>query len=265
MPTSSGKARPVREGSRRHIAAPAQPIMTGGSGTARHDVVVPGPARSSSTRSRSVADDPRFQKVRQKLIGAVVELGREGSVDAVTISQLASRAGVARQTVYKHTPSAPALLAEYLDTQLGEYIEDLAKLVTVPGSHPRAELQRIYGELMECVSRDADLYAHVFAAEGASTTLAALMRLAEPRMGAYVRQFAGQLSEPPTALWVEMAAAQQLFNVVAMIRAWIRTGGEAGDSAAVDAYLTLAPPWQLARLDGARDLPGRLYQRESRR
>lgn len=46
-----------------------------------------------------------------------------------------------------------------------------------------------------------------------------------------------------------MAISQQVYNLVAVVVAWLRTGMEESPESVVNTYLTLAPPWQLARFE----------------
>ncbi len=50
------------------------------------------------------------EEVRRRLFGALSELMKEQGFDAVTLSQVAARAGVGRTAVYNHFPDKEALL-----------------------------------------------------------------------------------------------------------------------------------------------------------
>ncbi|MFT4305577.1 MAG: helix-turn-helix domain-containing protein, partial [Microbacterium sp.] len=58
--------------------------------------------------------DPRRQRTRERLRGAVLELAAAKPIERVTVAELARAAGVMRDTVYRHTPGPVELLAEVL-------------------------------------------------------------------------------------------------------------------------------------------------------
>jgi AcrR family transcriptional regulator len=56
-------------------------------------------------RRRVTEEDPRYLRVRASLVAALFELAAEVPADEISVSQLASAAGVSRTTFYSHSSS----------------------------------------------------------------------------------------------------------------------------------------------------------------
>ena len=195
---------------------------------------------------RSPQDDPRYKRVRAALVSVLVELAKERNVDDISVSELTGRAGVARQTFYKHAPSPAHFLADYLTGQLEPHFSALAKLLGDVA-------------IMEVIARDPEIYSQVFVKNTSSSVRALFATRLEEVFRTYVADFAARLEWQATDLWVEMAVSQQLHNMIAIITAWLRTGMSASAREVVATYLTLAPPWQLVHLNesGKASMPRR--------
>jgi AcrR family transcriptional regulator len=77
------------------------------------------------------AGNPRVQRTRDRMLAAARELLAEAGAAGLTYSALAERAGVTRQTLYRHWPARSALLADMiLEGSVGDYPE--------PGEDPAA-------------------------------------------------------------------------------------------------------------------------------
>lgn len=74
-------------------------------------------------KTRRPEDDPRFQRVREQLVRAVVDLAAEKPAEQISVSELTARARVARTTFYKHAESPAGLLAAHLINQVRPKIE----------------------------------------------------------------------------------------------------------------------------------------------
>lgn len=208
---------------------------------------------------RSPQDDPRYKRVRAALVSALVELAKERNVDDISVSELTGRAGVARQTFYKHAPSPAHFLADYLTGQLEPHFSALAKLLGDGAADTRERLTSIYVAIMEVIARDPEIYSQVFVKNTSSSVRALFATRLEEVFRTYVADFAARLEWQATDLWVEMAVSQQLHNMIAIITAWLRTGMSASAREVVATYLTLAPPWQLVHLNesGKASMPRR--------
>ena len=69
-------------------------------------------------RRRVTEEDPRYLRVRASLVSALFELAAEVPADEISVSQLASAAGVSRTTFYSHSSSPAQLLADTLVDRL---------------------------------------------------------------------------------------------------------------------------------------------------
>ena len=77
------------------------------------------------------AANPRVQRTRDRMLAAARELLAEAGPAGLTYSVLAERAGVTRQTLYRHWPARSALLTDMiLEGSVGDYPE--------PGADPAA-------------------------------------------------------------------------------------------------------------------------------
>lgn len=77
---------------------------------------------------------------RASLLAAGAELMHSGGAPAVTMSAVASRAGLSRTAVYEYFPSTADLLAAVLAEQMQAWIEQVAALLA-PEHSPEAAIQ----------------------------------------------------------------------------------------------------------------------------
>jgi AcrR family transcriptional regulator len=117
------------------------------------------------------------ERTRAALFGALSELMRERGFDALSLADIAARAGVGRTAVYNHFPDKESLLLGFIEHETSSYVRSLeASLAEV--AEPVEQL-RVYvrqqlalapsyhfapgPDLREVVSREAvrDLRAHV--------------------------------------------------------------------------------------------------------
>lgn len=192
--------------------------------------------------------DPRYQRVRRALVSAVFELAGRKPAETITVSELAQAAGVSRASFYGHSSSPSALLADALVAELRPALDHLADELGHAGAdHPKL-WREIYLTCLRHVAEHAGVYRVLVVGDQAA--FSALAAYFEEAARSYVEAFAPRLDGPPaTRLWVEMAVAQQAADMVAVIKAWLATGMADPPEAVVETYLTLAPPWQLARPD----------------
>lgn len=62
--------------------------------------------------------DPRYIRSQTKLHEAIIELASEYPLEKITITAIATRAGVHRSTVYEHAESSPQLLRQAIHREL---------------------------------------------------------------------------------------------------------------------------------------------------
>ncbi len=198
---------------------------------------------------RTPADDPRYQRVRQRLVDTLLELAGSRPAETITVSELTAAAGVSRAVFYSHASSPASLLAEVLISELQPDLDLLAEQMGRPDADYVELWRRIYRTLLKHVGEHRAVYEVLTSHESAVSS--ALSSYFEQAARRYVLAVTSRFEGPPvTELWTTMAINQQAHNMVAVIRAWITTGLAESPEAVVDTYLTLAPPWQLARSDG---------------
>ncbi|QIK72629.1 TetR/AcrR family transcriptional regulator [Propioniciclava coleopterorum] len=198
--------------------------------------------------SRTPADDPRYRRVRQQLIAALLDLAATRPAETITVAELATAAGVSRATFYAHGASPAALLAETLVAELRPRLDALAEQMSHAGADYVGLWRQIYQGLLEHVRDHRAVYEVITSQE--STVSGALTNYFEEASSRYVHAMTALLTGPPVPpLWTAMAISQQAHSMVAVIHAWIVTGMTDPPEDVVEVYLTLAPPWQLARPD----------------
>ena len=197
---------------------------------------------------RRPEDDPRFQRVREQLVRAVTELAAEKPAEQITVSELTAKAQVARTTFYKHAESPAQLLADHLIRQIRPKIEPLATILDDASDDYLLRWREIMIELLEHARTNEQIYSRVFTADGQSVVLAMLSAYFEKVFSEYVESFVKHVDGGvPSQLWVVMAISQQVHNLITIIGSWLRTGMEESPEVVVSTYMSLAPPWQLAK------------------
>lgn len=195
---------------------------------------------------RTPNDDPRYQRTRRQLVSALLELAGSRPAETITVSELTAAARVSRATFYGHSTSSAALLAEVLIAELRPAFDPLAEQMSHPGVDYIEVWREMYLALLAHVGGHRAVYEVLTSHESAvsSALTSYLEEASRSWVLAVTRQFEGPA---PTELWMSMAVNQQAHNMLAVIRAWITTGMTDPPDTVVDTYLTLAPPWQLAR------------------
>ena len=67
--------------------------------------------------------DPRIARTRQSLQQALLALAREESLDAISVADIAARAGVHRSSFYQHYADKETLLADAIDSAVDDAAE----------------------------------------------------------------------------------------------------------------------------------------------
>jgi AcrR family transcriptional regulator len=138
------------------------------------------------------ADDPRARRTRASLRAAALALAGERDPATLTLSAVASRAGVNRATVYLHYPDLDALFADAMEEAVATVARaaQLCPLDAPPDAAPPPLV-----ELFEHVGAHRTLYARMLGPQG-SARLAA--RLREALSQALLERLRGG-ARPPTA------------------------------------------------------------------
>lgn len=201
------------------------------------------------TRAKRVpGTDPRYLRVRQKLITAILNLAAHQPAETIAVSELTAAAGISRTTFYKHSQSPAQFLAEYLIEQLKPAMDPIAHLLEDTSDSYLMRWRQIQLALLDHVAQNRRVYEHVFTSEGQSVVLSMISQYFEGVFEAYVKEFAEHVEGPrPSELWLAMASSQQVHNTIAMLSSWLRTDIDADPDEVIAAYVTLLPPWQVAR------------------
>lgn len=104
----------------------------------------------------SPVPDARIVKTQRRLAEALVALTLTSGFEAITVRALTERAGVGYATFFRHFSSKEALLAEILETTLGELSAELWPHVAAEGGtfSPRAACVAVF----EHARAHADVY-----------------------------------------------------------------------------------------------------------
>ncbi len=196
--------------------------------------------------------DPRYQRVRRQLIGAIAELAAIKPAEEITVSELAVQAGIARTTFYTHADSPAQFLADYLIDEVRPILERFVTLLDDADEDYLLRWRDIVVELLEHVRANRSVYTHIFTVDGQSVVLAMMSAYFEKVFAQYVESFVDLVEgDEPSELWTAMATSQQVHNLIVVISAWLRTGMTESAESVIGAYITLAPPWQLARFNAS--------------
>jgi len=82
------------------------------------------------------------EHVRTKLFAALSELMAETGFDAVSMADIAARAGVGRTSVYNHFPDKEAVLLGFIEHETRQYVHELAE--SLEHVHDPEEQLRVY-------------------------------------------------------------------------------------------------------------------------
>ena len=67
------------------------------------------------------------------ILAAAIRLASERGPASVTMSQIASEAGIGRATLYKYYPDVDAILVAWHERQIGEHLSQLSRIGDQPG------------------------------------------------------------------------------------------------------------------------------------
>jgi AcrR family transcriptional regulator len=139
------------------------------------------PPRHAPNRGRPTPGHPRVERTRSHILAVARELLPEVGPAGLTYSLLAERAGVTRQTLYRHWPARPALLVDMILTGNSSGYPE-------PGSDPRAVaaawLTSMVGGLEDRAARTAVL-AVTAQADADPDSADALVRIGADRLAAF--------------------------------------------------------------------------------
>ncbi|GAA3663579.1 TetR/AcrR family transcriptional regulator [Microbacterium marinilacus] len=181
--------------------------------------------------------DVRFLRSRDSLRAAVLDLTTETPIADVTASAVCQRAGVTRDTFYRHAESPLDLLAEALADEIAEVMDGL------PGQRTIGDGERA---LIEHVHRRSAVYRNTMHPLLAGPVRANLDRMIRRGLqtwaGLHPRILPPAFADDPQAL--ELAVAYAAGGTVGAIEEWLRRGDDDIDRA-VRLILAASPEWWL--------------------
>ncbi|HEY8591027.1 MAG TPA: TetR/AcrR family transcriptional regulator [Naasia sp.] len=157
--------------------------------------------------------DPRIARTRSSLQQALLELARERPLEAITVGDIAERAGVNRSSFYQHYSDKETLLVDALDSAAEEAAESLVPMVEIPAGPPEALV--IY---LNHVDANADLYRLALGDSGSAAVIARVRERIEAVVGDALA--ASSLPVQPE-LPLDILAAGIAGSALGVVRAWL--------------------------------------------
>jgi AcrR family transcriptional regulator len=100
------------------------------------------------------------QAVRQATLDATARLVTERGLTSVTMSAVAQEAGIGRATLYKYFPDLDAILAAWHERQVGDHLQQLARVRDQASPAQRLEaVLTAYAQLISHREHDTDVAA----------------------------------------------------------------------------------------------------------
>ncbi len=78
--------------------------------------------------------DQHREQIRQSVFDALTALLEERSFDAITMAQLAAKAGMGRTAIYHHFPDKEAVVVEFASHETERYVERLQEVLATSDS-----------------------------------------------------------------------------------------------------------------------------------
>jgi AcrR family transcriptional regulator len=149
---------------------------------------------------------------RLRLLDATRELLREQPWEAIRMADVAARAGVSRQTLYKELGSREELAQAFVLREADRFLEAVAGTVAAHAGDPHAALTAGFDVFLAAAAEDPLVRAVVFG--GAGELLALVTTQGRP----LVQRAAEQLAEVIAATWPQIAADDAGLLAEALVR-----------------------------------------------
>ncbi len=158
-------------------------------------------------------DSPRVRRTKAAIREALMALSEEKDPDRITVTDIASRAGINRKTFYVYYDSVPDLVKKLTGELLAEYLP-LLESVDLTGMF--FDTQGFVEAFSGIVTRDIDMY-HFYIRAG---MLAVLLEGVKTE---FIRTFMTQfgVQDPETDRRLMMFAEYAGAGILAAIRRWI--------------------------------------------
>ncbi|WP_147433638.1 TetR/AcrR family transcriptional regulator [Galactobacter caseinivorans] len=200
--------------------------------------------------------DPRAQRTRQALRQAVTELAGTKRVDDISVSELASKAGINRSTFYRNYDSAKEVLREVLYSDFDLWRSAVTSAIPVNGSLVGPWRQVALGVVGHVEANEA---IYVTALGNPEAPSSALMHLTASHFEhSILRHFELHPEVLPVvqgsgAALTTLAFARYVSSgLVGLIRAWVQAPAPRSAQAFADTALAALPAWML-ELPGERE------------
>ncbi len=177
--------------------------------------------------------DPRIARTRRSLRDALFSLARERSLDEISVSDIADRAGINRSTYYQHYSDKDTLLGEALDAVIEDTVaEATASPIT------EADGARLLAVYLDHVEQNAALYRKLLGESGSAAIQVRMTRRLQSIIAAALDQAEGDACASGGACTPDGAGLPGIAGVPTGIVAAAMAGSAL---ATVRAWLDLAP------------------------
>ena len=166
---------------------------------------------ATATAERAASEDRRVRRTRRALAEALIALTQGRPYEAVTIREIAARAGIGYATFFRHYPDKVALLGDTLEVALDEVVALLTPALA--GDDPAA-----VGTALFRYARDNAALCRVLL--GGRATALLLARFGE----ADGCQPAIPAPPPPPGIPAEIAAHHRVTASLALLQWWLDAG-----------------------------------------
>ncbi|MFC7431750.1 MULTISPECIES: TetR/AcrR family transcriptional regulator [unclassified Agrococcus] len=169
--------------------------------------------------------DPRIARTRQSLQQALLALAREQPLDAISVADIAARAGVHRSSFYQHYADKETLLADAIDAATDEAAErSLASELASGAGESTPDEQQILQTLtvfLEHASANASLFRRVLGPHGSARATARMRERIDAIVREGVERARATGTVPANAVPVEVEVAAVSGAAIAAVDAWL--------------------------------------------
>ncbi|MFD4355608.1 TetR/AcrR family transcriptional regulator [Nocardia sp. NPDC058518] len=174
--------------------------------------------RTQPVGRKQTSDDPRVLRSRGLLQDAILELGLEGPVDGIAISDITGRAGVSRSTFYDHYTDKETLLADAIERHAldaGISLREGGFGDGLPDRPPHFLLGYI-----QHIADHAQLYRNVLGEHGSAAVHARLARRIATILADGIRLL-GEQEPVVSGVPIEVDAAALAGAMLAVLTCWL--------------------------------------------
>lgn len=171
-----------------------------------------------------VGMDPRIARTRQSLQQALLAIAREEPLDAISVADIAARAGVHRSSFYQHYADKETLLADAIDAAVDDAAErsHATTLAREAGSvTDEAEILHTLEVFLEHASANASLFRRVLGPHGSALATARMRDRIDAIVREGVERARGAGSVPATDVPVDLEVAAVSGAAIAAVGQWL--------------------------------------------